>query len=98
MIFANKELARRLERAEGYACMQFAAARKKVYPECASAWVRCAGADVAFDGVDAPTTQTFGLGVFEEVTAGILEEIEEFFQERGTETMQEVCPLAGARR
>ena len=95
MIFANKELARRLERAEGYACMQFAAARKKVYPECASAWVRCAGVDVVFDGVDAPTTQTFGLGVFEEVTAEILEEIEEFFQERGTATMHEVCPLAG---
>jgi hypothetical protein len=95
MIFANKELARRLERAEGYACMQFAAARKKVHPECGSAWMRCGGADVVFDGVDAPTTQTFGLGVFEEVTAEILEEIEGFFQERGTATMHEMCPLAG---
>jgi len=95
MIFANKELARRLERAEGYACMQFAAARKKVHPECGSAWMRCGGADVVFDGVDAPTTQTFGLAVFEEVTAEILEEIEGFFQERGTATMHEMCPLAG---
>jgi GNAT superfamily N-acetyltransferase len=95
MIFADKELARRLERAEGYACTQFAAARKKAYPECGSEWLSRAGADVVFDGVDAPTTQTFGLGIFSEVTAEILEEIEGFFKDRGTATMHEVCPLAG---
>ncbi len=95
MIFANRELAQRLEPAEGFACVQFAAARKKVFPECGSAWMRCAGADVVFDGVDAPTTQTFGLGMFEEPTEATLGEIERFFTERGTATMHEVCPLAG---
>ncbi len=34
MIFANRELAQRLERAEGFACTQFAAARKKIFPGC----------------------------------------------------------------
>jgi len=95
MIFANRELAQRLERTEGYACTEFAVARKKVFPECDSAWMRCGGADVVFDGVDAPTTQTFGLGMFEEPTEAVLEEIERFFAERGTATMLEVCPLAG---
>jgi GNAT superfamily N-acetyltransferase len=95
MIFANRELAQRLERAEGFACVQFAAARKRIFPECDSAWIRCAGADVVFDGVDAPTTQTFGLGMFEEPTAENLEEIERFFTERGAATMHEVSPMAG---
>jgi GNAT superfamily N-acetyltransferase len=95
MIFANRELAQRLESAEGFACVQFAAARKKVFPECDSAWMRCAGADVVFDGVDAPTTQTFGLGVFEELTPAALDEIEEFFLNRGAAVMHEVSPLAG---
>lgn len=95
MIFANRELAQRLERAEGFACAQFAAARKKVFPACDSAWMRCAGTDVVFDGVDGPTTQTFGLGMFEEATDAALDEIERFFTERGTATMHEVCPLAG---
>lgn len=95
MIFANRDLAQRLERAEGFACVQFAAARKKVFPECDAAWMRCAGTDVVFDGVDAPTTQTFGLGMFEEATEAALGEIERFFTERGTATMHEVCPLAG---
>ena len=76
MIFANRELAQRLERTEGYACREFAVARKKVFPECDSEWMRRAGADVVFDGVDGPTTQTFGLGMFEEVTEAALEEIE----------------------
>jgi GNAT superfamily N-acetyltransferase len=97
MNFADHELARRLESAEGFACVQFAAARKKVFPDCDSAWIRCAGADVVFDGVDAPTTQTFGLGLFEELTPGALDEIERFFFERGASVMHEVSPLAGAK-
>src|SRR5579863_6503702 len=95
MNFANRELAQRLERTEGYACTGFARARKKVFPECESAWMRCTGADVVFDGVDGPTTQTFGLGLFEELTEAALEEIEQFFAARGSATMHEVCPLAG---
>jgi GNAT superfamily N-acetyltransferase len=96
MIFADHALAERLEAAEGFACGQFAVARKRLFPECDSAWMRCAGADVVFDGVDAPTTQTFGLGMFEELTPEALEEIERFFQVRGAEVMHEVSPFAGA--
>jgi GNAT superfamily N-acetyltransferase len=58
--------------------------------------MKCAGATVVFDGVDAPTTQTFGLGMFEELTPDALSEIERFFLERGAEVMHEVCPFAGA--
>lgn len=95
-MFADRELAKRLEAAEGYACAQFAEARKRVSPECGSVWVRCAGATVVFDGVDAPTTQTFGLGLFEKLTPKALDKIERFFFDRGAEVMHEVCPFAGA--
>lgn len=96
MIFADHGLAERLEAAEGFACAQYAMARKRLFPECNSAWMKFAGADVVFDGVDAPTTQTFGLGMFEELTSAALDEIERFFRERGAEVMHEVSPLAGA--
>lgn len=95
MIFADRELARRLEAAEAYACAQFAEARKRLNPESSSTWMSCAGATVVFDGVDAPTTQTFGLGMFEELSPEALDEIERFFIERGAEVMHEVCPFAG---
>ncbi len=96
MIFADLELAKRLEGAEAYACAQFAEARKRLLPDSTSAWMKCAGATVVFDGIDAPTTQTFGLGLFEELTPAALDEIERFFLERGAEVMHEVCPFAGA--
>ncbi len=95
MIFADRELAKRLEAAEAYACGQFAEARRKLNPGSSSAWMQCAGTTVVFDGVDAPTTQTFGLGLFEELTPAALGEIEQFFLDRGAEVMHEVCPFAG---
>ena len=97
MIFADLELAKRLEAAEGYGCAQFADARKKLDPTSPSTWMTCAGATVVFDGVDAPTTQTFGFGLFDELTPKALDEIERFFQDRGAEVMHEVCPFAGIR-
>jgi GNAT superfamily N-acetyltransferase len=95
MIFANLDLAKRLEGAEAFACAEFAIARKRLYRESISAWMKCAGATVVFDGIDAPTTQTFGLGLFEELTTAALDEIEQFFLKRGAEVMHEVCPFAG---
>ena len=96
MIFANLDLAKRLEGAEAFACAQFAVARKRIDPECTSAWMECAGATVVFDGIDAPTTQTFGLGLYAELTPTALDTIERFFLDRGAEVMHEVCPFAGA--
>lgn len=95
MIFADVNLARRLEAAEAYACAQFADARKKLDPDSSSTWMTCAGTTVVFDGVDAPTTQTFGLGLFDTLTPETLDEIEHFFQDRGATVMHEVCPFAG---
>ncbi len=95
MVFSDLALARRLESAEGHACAQFAAARRRLFPESGSEGMRCAGADVVFDGVDSPVTQTFGLGIFEELTKASLDEIERFFRQRGAPAQHEVCPLAG---
>src|SRR5271157_228882 len=95
MVFADLNLARRLERAEGHACKGFAEARKRLDRDSASAWIECAGAYAVFDGVDSPVTQTFGLGLFEEPSAEAMDQIERFFLDRGAAAMHEVSPLAG---
>jgi GNAT superfamily N-acetyltransferase len=95
MPFADLELARRLERAEGHACVQFAEARRRLFPESGAEWIECAGAYAVFDGIESPVTQSFGLGVFEEVTAASLDTIERFFRDRGAPVLHEVSPLAG---
>ena len=95
MTFADLNLARRLERAEGYACRSFAEARARLAPASGSTWMECAGAWAVFDGVDSPVTQSFGLGIFEEPNPSSMEQIERFFLDRGAAVMHEVCPLAG---
>jgi GNAT superfamily N-acetyltransferase len=48
-----------------------------------------------FNGVDTPITQSFGLGIFEELTPDSLDSIERFFLDRGAQVHHEVSPLAG---
>jgi hypothetical protein len=95
MVFADLDLSRRLERAEGKACLQFAESRARLFPQSGAAWIECAGAYAVFDGVDSPVTQSFGLGLFEEPTPASLDRIERFFLERGAVVVHEVSPLAG---
>src|ERR1035441_4604337 len=95
MQFSDLELSRRLERAEGHACAQFAEARRRLFPESGSEWMECSGAYAVFDGIGSPATQSFGLGIFEELTAASLDVIERFFVDRGAQVDHEVSPLVG---
>jgi GNAT superfamily N-acetyltransferase len=94
-MFADLALSRRLERAEGHACAQFAEARRRLCPGSSAAWIEVAGAYAVFDGVDSPVTQSFGLGVFETLSPPSLETIERFFFDRGGAPVHEVSPHAG---
>lgn len=94
-LFADLELARCLERAEAEASVGFVEASAAAFPQRGSCWRRIAGAYALFDGVGSPTTQTFGLGLFEPATASVLDELEAFFRDRGAPVFHEVSPLAG---
>jgi hypothetical protein len=95
MVFSDLDLSRRLERAEGQACLEFAQARSRLYPDSGASWIECAGAWAVFDGVDSPVTQSFGLGIFEPLSPAALDRIEGFFRDRGAVVAHEVSPLAG---
>lgn len=95
MAVADLELSRRLERAEGHACRQFAEARRRLQPESDVAWAETGNVCAVFDGPDSPITQAFGFGVFAPVSADILRDIEGFFFSRGAHADLEVSPFAG---
>jgi len=95
MPFSDLALSRRLERAEGFACAQHAEARRRIDPESRAEWIECAGAYAVFNGKDSPVTQSFGLGLFEEILPTSLDVIERFFIERGAPVLHEVSPFAG---
>ena len=92
--FADIDLARRLERTEAQGNVEFVEARAKAFPDRGATWIEVAGAYAMFDGVGSPLTQTFGLGVFQPVTATDMDTLEEFFRSRGADVFHEVCPLA----
>ncbi|WP_180542296.1 GNAT family N-acetyltransferase [Nevskia soli] len=95
MQFSNLALSRRLERAEGFACAECADARRRLFPDSGAEWIECAGTYAVFNGVNSPITQTFGLGLFEELTSSALDTIETFFFDRGADVIHEVSPFAG---
>ena len=95
MPFSDLALSRRLERAEGHACVQCAEARQRQAPEIGAQWIECGGAYAVFDGADSPITQTFGLGIFEDLTSHTLDKIESFYRERRAPVQHEVSPFAG---
>jgi len=95
MYFSDLALSKRLERAEGHACVQYAEARRRLFPDSGAEWMECAGAYAVFDGIESPVTQTFGLAIFEELSPPSLDVIERFFLDRGAPVLHEVSPFAG---
>lgn len=95
MLFADLQLARRLERPEALGGASFVDARSRLSPEVGAQWIEAGGVYAIFDGPASPVTQTFGLGLFAEPTTADLDQLESFFQQRGAPVCHEVSPLAG---
>jgi hypothetical protein len=93
MIFSDRKLSQKLERAEARANAAFVETRAKVSPESGAEWIEAAGTYAMFDGLESPLTQTFGLGVFEEITDKELDTLEAFFKKHNAPVFHEVSPL-----
>jgi GNAT superfamily N-acetyltransferase len=96
MIFSDRNLSQKLERTEARSNVSFVEARAKLNPESGAEWIEVAGAYAMFDGAESPLTQTFGLGVFDEITDKELDELEAFFKRHDVPVFHEVSPLADA--
>ncbi len=94
MIYSDRFLSQKLERTEARANADFVETRAKLEPASGATWIEVAGAYAMFDGPESPCTQTFGLGLFDEITDDHLDEIEQFFNTRGAPVFHEISPLA----
>ena len=94
MIFSDKALSQKLERTEARANADFVTSRARITPDSGAEWIDVAGTYAMFDGVESPLTQTFGLGVFGEITGAELDELEVFFRKHEAPVFHEVSPLA----
>ncbi len=96
MIFTDKTLSQKLERTEARTNADFVEARKVLFPESSAEWIEVAGTYAMFDGIESPLTQTFGLGIFDEITNEHLDEIEAFFHKHNAPVFHEVSPMTDA--
>lgn len=96
MIFADRSLSQKLELTEARSNVDFVKARIESSPSSGAEWIKVAGAYAMFDDVESPPTQTFGLGIFDEVTNDDLDKIEAFFKKHSAPVFHEVSPLADA--
>jgi GNAT superfamily N-acetyltransferase len=94
VIYSDKNLSQKLERTEARSNASFVEARAKKSPEIGAEWIEVAGTYAMFDGVESPLTQTFGLGVFDEITDAELDKLEAFFKKHDAPVLHEVSPMA----
>src|SRR5688500_10261900 len=94
ILFSDKELSNRLERAEARFNASFVEARARLFPATDAAWIDAGGAYAMYDGPDSPCTQAFGLGLFGEPTDEVIDRVETFFSERNAPVLHEVSPMA----
>lgn len=89
-------LARRLERTEAESSAAFVEARAQLDPHIGATWTDVGGVYAMFDGPQSPITQTFGLGLFDELGEAEFGQLEAFFEDRGAPVCHEVSPLIPA--
>lgn len=96
MIVVDKQLSQKLERTEALVNADFVDTRRRLSPDFGAAWIEVGGAYAMYDGAESPLTQTFGLGIFEDITPEHLDEIEAFYREHDAPVFHEISPMIDA--
>lgn len=94
MLYPDLDLARRLEYCEAQSSLEHARVQRALYPETGAAWLARENGGAVFCGRRSPLSQVFALGMADEVTDELLDEIEAFYAERAMRAHVRACPLA----
>ena len=94
MLFADLNLARRLELADAAKHIDYAEARAKLLGTGCCAWERIGSGYAIFAGLDNPYSRVVGLGLDGPVSEAEFEQCEAFYRRRGTQPAFSLCPLA----
>lgn len=94
--FSDKLLSQKLELTEANTNANFVNAKAKIQPDSGAEWIKVKEHYALFDGAESPLTQTFGLGLYEDVTHEDLAIIEAFFHKHGAPVVHEVSPMASS--
>jgi ribosomal protein S18 acetylase RimI-like enzyme len=93
-LFADLELARRVEGAWDFLAVENAHAQRVLMPESSPDTLEVGGGHAVYLGAGSPLSQAQGLGLHGEVAPGDLEKMDRFFQQRGAQAQVEVASMA----
>ncbi|MCC6457872.1 MAG: hypothetical protein IT328_23150 [Caldilineaceae bacterium] len=93
MTFVNMSLATRLEDAQAWRAVYYAQA-SQAQTAGEFIFLTIAGAPVIYGGPDIPVNRAIGLGMHGPVTAGDLDAVESFYNERRADSVIDLCPFA----
>jgi GNAT superfamily N-acetyltransferase len=96
ILFTGHALARRLEMNEGFGIAASMKMANQLRPDIGSTFEVLGDAYAIFAGRNSPISRTVGLGMNGPVSAGDLEQVEEFYRSRQTPVQIDLCPLADA--
>ena len=94
MLFADLDLARRLEMADAAKHITYAEARAKLLGTDCCAWEPIGCGHAVFAGADNPYSRVVGLGLDGPVSEAMLEQYEAFYRRHGAQPTIGLCPLA----
>ena len=93
-LIADLLLARRLESTDAWVSLLSAQIHAQLHPASGALAEPVAGGYAVFTGVGSPLTQAIGLGMKGAVTEPDMEQLEAFFEVRGSPTQIDLCPFA----
>ena len=93
MQFVDKAFARRLEACEEMPQVLYARAFQKTRPEIGAAEEEICGGHMIFAGLGSPIGRATGVGLNQPLTSQDLDQIEQFYRERGAPSQVDLTPL-----
>jgi hypothetical protein len=94
ILFADFDLARRVEAAEAQASLDWLRAYQRLHPAAGGVAETVAGGHAVFAGISSPVTEVKGLGMNGPVSESDLDRIEDVYRSRGSACQVVVCPMA----
>jgi len=93
MQFVDKAFARRLEACEEMPQVLYARVFQKTRPEIGAAEEEICGGHMVFAGLGSPIGRATGVGLNQPLTSHDLDQIEQFYRERGAPSQVDLTPL-----
>lgn len=95
LLIADREPARRAERADAARSLQYARSHARLFPGAGTAWMPLAEGCAVFTGTGSPLSKAVGMGAGGDIGPKDIDALESFYQDHGMPAALDLAPFAG---